>query len=53
MQGSEAQKQRPHEFLWMLWFDGKVYLDWAPAIKCDLIRLEKVFCLMKTADMPS
>ena len=26
MQGSEAQKQRPHEFLWILWFDEKVYL---------------------------
>ena len=20
---SEAQKQKPHELLWMLWFDGK------------------------------
>ena len=20
---SEAQKQRPHKLLWMLWFDGK------------------------------
>ena len=26
MQGSEVQKQRPQEFLWMLWFDEKVYL---------------------------
>ena len=23
MKGSEAQKQRPHELLWMLWFDEK------------------------------
>ena len=23
IQGSEAQKQRPHELLWMLWFDKK------------------------------
>ena len=23
IKGSEAQKQRPHEFLWMLWFDEK------------------------------
>ena len=23
MKGSEAQKQRPHKLLWMLWFDGK------------------------------
>ena len=21
---SEAQKQRPHELLWMLWFDDKI-----------------------------
>ena len=24
MKGSEAQKQRPYELLWMLWFDGKI-----------------------------
>ena len=23
IEGSEAQKQRPYELLWMLWFDGK------------------------------
>ena len=23
---SEAQKQRPHELLWMLWFDEKLYI---------------------------
>ena len=23
IKGSEVQKQRPHELLWMLWFDGK------------------------------
>ena len=23
IKGSEAQKQRPHELLWMLWFDEK------------------------------
>ena len=27
IKGFEAQKQRPHEFLWSLWFDEKVYLD--------------------------
>ena len=26
IKGSEAQKQRPHEFLWTLWFDEKLYL---------------------------
>ena len=26
MKWSETQKQRPHELLWMLWFDEKVYL---------------------------
>ena len=26
IKGSEVQKQRPHELLWMLWFDGKIYL---------------------------
>ena len=27
IKGPEAQKQRPHELLWMLWFDEKVYLQ--------------------------
>ena len=26
IKGSEAQKLRPHELLWMLWFDEKVHL---------------------------
>ena len=26
IKGSEAQKQRPHELLWMLWFDKKKYI---------------------------
>ena len=25
IKGSESQKQRPHELLWMLWFDEKLY----------------------------
>ena len=26
IKGFGAQKQRPHELLWMLWFDEKIYV---------------------------
>ena len=32
IKGSEAQKQRPHELLWMLGFDEKVYLIYWDAL---------------------
>ena len=28
IKGSEAQKQRPHKLLWMLWFDEKNISNW-------------------------
>ena len=34
IKGSEAQKQRPHELLWMLWFDEKSISSEAHK-KCD------------------
>ena len=38
MKWPEAQKQRPHELLWMLWFDKKVHLTYTDLAKI----LEKV-----------
>ena len=37
---SEAQKQRQHELLWMLWFDEKIYLGMC-IVKCTVVVLHR------------